>query len=196
MAVWTRGASHAMPLMLAVKVMSSEADDIKSPAAVIRDRIEARRLYEARFLFRQLVGELTPANRKQLEQQLEESIHALEQKHRDAVFYAGQGDFGRARKLLEEIEQAAVDFPELDREKERLSPVDSILDSLNRGKGGYRPPGPGKNGSSSNSVQPRTPVAGSPPVRLPRKPPRVITVAILALPAVLAIILVFLLLRG
>lgn len=181
--------------MVAVNTMSIEAETIKSPIAIIRERIAAKRLYEARFLLRQLGDELTPANREQMAKQLEDTIHALEQKHRDALYYAGQGNFDRAAELLEGIEQVTVDFPDLDREKERLNPVDPILEILNRDKKGYPSPGGGASRTVSPPAQPQRPVVKSSPGQSPRKPPQMITAFILALPVVLAIIVASLLLR-
>lgn len=183
----------SQPLVVGVNTVISEAENIKLPVTIIRDRIASKRLYEAHFLFRQLSDELSQANREQLGQQLEDTIHGLEQKHRDAVYFAGQGNYEKAAGLLEEIEQATVDFPDLDREKERLSPVDPILDKLNRGKAGYQPPGGAVNRANSIPGQPHQAFSSSRPAKSSLKPPKVITALILALPAVLAIIVLTLL---
>lgn len=178
-----------------VNSVSFEAGTAKSPVVIIRERIASKRLYEARFLFRQLSEELTSADRKQLAQQLENTIHTLEQKHRDAVYYAEQGTFDRAADLLEEIEQATVDFPNFDREKERLSPVDPILAMLNRDKEGYPPSGNAANRAVSSPIKPQRqrPVVRSSPGKPSRRAPNLFSALILALPAVLAIIVIFLL---
>ena len=177
--------------------MSVEAEKVKSSAAIIQDRIAARRLYEARFLFRQLADELSPASREQLGTMLEDTIHGLEQKHRDAMYFAGQEKHDQAMELLREIELATIDFPDLEREKQRLSPVDPILESLNRDK-----PVAGK----SERIKQKAPVAQpgrrkmavqqqAPQSRKPGKPSRALTQIVLSLPVILAVIVLFLLLQ-
>jgi len=78
---------------------------------IIWSRINEKRLFEARFLWRKLGRELTAEQRTSLEQQLTKALKQVEQLQREARGLAADGACERARECYGRIEAIAIDVP-------------------------------------------------------------------------------------
>lgn len=98
--------------------------------ALIRSRIEEKRLFEARFLCRKLDRELAAEQRLALERTLNESLGQIEQLRQQAKAMMVRGEFGQAGQLYDRIETIAIDVPGVDEEKKALAGAEALAARL------------------------------------------------------------------
>lgn len=109
------------------------------PAALVRARIREKRLYEARFLFRQLADDIDQRERESLQGELSRLCAQIEQMRARARQHTVQGQRDRAEKLYGEIAEIAIDVPGLADEKQAFAGMDSYLARIT-GQGPLRRP--------------------------------------------------------
>ena len=88
---------------------------------LIQARIREKRLYEARFLFRQLGDEIEGAAREQLQTSLTGLFNQIEQLRSQARAHASRKNREQAEDLYAAIERMAIDMPGLADEKQALA---------------------------------------------------------------------------
>ena len=88
---------------------------------LIQARIREKRLYEARFLFRQLGDEIEGAAREQLQTSLTGLFNQIEQLRSQARAHASRKNREQAEELYAAIERMAIDMPGLADEKQALA---------------------------------------------------------------------------
>ena len=91
------------------------------PAELIQARIREKRLYEARFLFRQLGDEMEVLEREALQAKLTGLFTRIEQLRAQARELMRQGRKGEADEVYGVIEDLARDMPGLAEEKQALA---------------------------------------------------------------------------
>jgi hypothetical protein len=103
---------------------------VENPVSLIRSRIKEKRLFEARFLCRQLGDALGAKERLALERELTglmDQVTALQQQAR-VLLDEGQKD--QVVRLYNEMEAIAIDVPGLAEEKRALEGSESIIAKL------------------------------------------------------------------
>src|SRR5690349_15110163 len=94
---------------------------VENPAALIRSRIREKRIFEARFLYRQLGAEIGEKEKAALERELSGLLTQVKKMQQQARECAAQGQNHLAEKLYSAIEQIAIDVPGLAEEKQALA---------------------------------------------------------------------------
>lgn len=100
---------------------------VENPSALIRSRIREKRIFEARFLCRQLSTELGGQEKDALTRelaQLQTEVEKLRQRARACV---ALGEYQQANAMYREIELIAIDVPGLDEEKKALEGAAAII---------------------------------------------------------------------
>jgi len=100
---------------------------VENPSALIRSRIREKRIFEARFLCRQLSAELGGPEKEGLTKelaQLQAEVEKLRQRARACV---AQGEYPQANALYRDIELIAIDMPGLAEEKAALEGAEAII---------------------------------------------------------------------
>ncbi len=100
---------------------------VGNPSALIRSRIGEKRIFEARFLYRQLGAEIGDKERNALERELSGSLEQVKKLQQQAREYIEQGQNTLAVKLYLDIEQIAIDVPGLAEEKKALAGADALV---------------------------------------------------------------------
>jgi hypothetical protein len=111
---------------------------VENPSALIRSRIREKRIFEARFLSRQLGAEIGDREKAALERELAGLLAQVKTLQQQAKEYTALGQNNRAEALYLDIEQIAIDVPGLAEEKKTLA-GDALVASIT-GKGGGRNP--------------------------------------------------------
>ena len=93
---------------------------IDNPSALIRARIREKRIFEARFLCRQLGGELGPMEKSALEGELSKLLSQVDKLRKQALVHAAAGRLQLAAKVYREIERIAIDVPDVAAERQRI----------------------------------------------------------------------------
>ena len=101
--------------------------DVDNPSALIRARIRERRIFEARFLCRQLTDELGEMERNALEAELARLIGQVERLRQQARAHAEEGRHQQAARTFREIERIAIDVPGLAAERQTLEGARAVL---------------------------------------------------------------------
>jgi nucleoid-associated protein YgaU len=99
---------------------------VESPASptsaeLIKERIDEKRLFEARFLFKKFSSEIDPPVRRQLRQQLENLIEQAGRIFARAEQLEEQGRYEEARQGYTGVFDIAIDFPAVDRALQRVT---------------------------------------------------------------------------
>jgi len=97
------------------------------PLALIRSRIRERRLYEARFLYRQLGDGIGARERMALEGEITGLLQRVGDLHRQARVAAAAGQRQEALRLYGELEAIALDVPGLAEEKRALAGAAALM---------------------------------------------------------------------
>lgn len=168
---------------------------IDNPSALIRARIREKRIFEARFLCRQLGGELGAMEKSALEGELARVMAQVDKLRKQAIAYAGAGKLQLAAKVYREIERIAIDVPDLAAERQRVDGAEAVLakvtnGAVHRGSAAAAPPpapGPAAMGKSPLAVRPPARMGRS--MRLSRKQLAVLAVGLLVLGGLLAYVL-------
>ncbi|MDD2465200.1 MAG: hypothetical protein PHI97_14475 [Desulfobulbus sp.] len=100
--------------------------------AVIRSRINEKRLFEAHFLCRKLGHDLIAAQRTAVEQQLAASLKQVEQLRSDAKVLVARGELGPGRELYARIESIAIDVPGVPEEIKALAGAEALEARLSK----------------------------------------------------------------
>ena len=101
--------------------------DVDNPSALIRARIRERRIFEARFLCRQLADELGEMERNALEAELARLIGQVERLRQQARAHAEEGRNQQAARTFRDIERIAIDVPGLAAERQTLEGARAVL---------------------------------------------------------------------
>ena len=101
--------------------------DVDNPSALIRARIRERRIFEARFLCRQLADELGEMERNALEAELARLIGQVERLRQQARSHAEEGRHQQAARTFRDIERIAIDVPGLAAERQTLEGARAVL---------------------------------------------------------------------
>ena len=99
--------------------------DKDHPIELIQARIREKRLYEARFLFRQLGDEIDASAREALQANLTGLFNQVEQLRGQAREQVSQKNRDEAEKLYAAIERIAIDMPGLTEEKQALTKLEA-----------------------------------------------------------------------
>ncbi len=109
-------------------VSSQEAEfRIDNPSALIRARIREKRIFEARFLCRQLGGELGSMEKNALEGELAKILAQVDKLRKQAIAHAAAGRLQLAAKVYREIERIAIDVPDVAAERQRIDRAEAML---------------------------------------------------------------------
>lgn len=100
---------------------------VENPSALIRSRIREKRIFEARFLYRQLGAEIGAKEKIALERELSGSLEQVKKLQQQAREYTAQGQNSLAVKLYLDIEQIAIDVPGLAEEKKALAGAEALV---------------------------------------------------------------------
>ena len=100
---------------------------VENPSALIRSRIREKRIFEARFLYRQLGAEIGDKEKTALERELSGTLEQVKKLQQQAREYTEQGQNNLAAKLYLEIEQVAIDVPGLAEEKKALAGAEALV---------------------------------------------------------------------
>jgi hypothetical protein len=99
---------------------------VADPLALIRSRIREKRIFEARFLCRQLGQEIDRAQKKALEQELSGILERVARLRQEASVLLAQGEHGKAGALYAEMEAMAIDVPGVAEEKRRVASAEAL----------------------------------------------------------------------
>jgi hypothetical protein len=103
-------------------MLASKPDplSIKNPVTLIRSRIKEKRLFEARFLYRQLGDAIGEREKVALEHELAGLIQQVDNLQQQARILLAEGQREKAARLYREMEAIAVDVPGLMEDKRAL----------------------------------------------------------------------------
>lgn len=99
---------------------------VENPSSLIRARIREKRIFEARFLYRQLGAEIGGKEKTAIERELSGILGQVKKIQQQAREYAAQGQSNLAVKLYSDIEQLAIDVPGLAEEKQALAGAEAL----------------------------------------------------------------------
>jgi len=103
---------------------------VENPVSLIRSRIREKRLFEARFLCRQLGDALGAKERLALERELTGLMDQVVTLQHQARVLLDEGQKGQVIRLYNEIEAIAIDVPGLAEEKRALAGSEAIIARL------------------------------------------------------------------
>lgn len=116
-------------------VASRQSPPLLSPddtLAVIRSRIEEKRLFEARFLCRKLGQGLTAEQKAALEQELADSLGRADRLRREAKGLIARGEHGAAGALYTRLGAIVIDLPGVDDEIKALAGAEALAARLSK----------------------------------------------------------------
>lgn len=100
---------------------------VDDPVSLIRARMQEKRLFEARFLCRQLVGEIGASEKKALERELIGMLTQVEQLRRQAQALVADGRREQAAGVYGEIAAIAIDVPGVAEEQRALEGAEALV---------------------------------------------------------------------
>ncbi|WP_306548551.1 hypothetical protein [Desulfobulbus sp.] len=100
---------------------------LDDPVSLIRARMQEKRLFEARFLCRQLVGEIGASEKKALERELTGLLTQVEQLRRQAQALVADGRREQAAAVYGEIAAIAIDVPGVAEEQRALEGAEALV---------------------------------------------------------------------
>ena len=168
---------------------------IDNPSALIRARIREKRIFEARFLCRQLGSELGAMEKSALEGELARVMAQVDKLRKQAIAYGGAGKLQLAAKVYREIERIAIDVPDLAAERQRIDGAEAVLarvtnGAVHRGSAAATPPpAPDPAGMGKSSLAVRPPARMGRSMRVSRRQLAVLFVGLLVLVGLLAYVL-------
>lgn len=118
---------------------------VENPSLLIRSRIREKRIYEARFLCRQLNAEIEEAEKTALMKELAGLLSQVEKLQQQASACVALEEYELADKLYRDIERIAIDVPGLAEEKKALEGAETIVAKITKKTMGQKngvPPGP------------------------------------------------------
>jgi len=138
---------------------------VDDPVSLIRSRMQEKRLFEARFLCRQLAGDMDGTDKKALESELTGLLARVEQLRRQARALVAEGRRNEAAEAYGEIAAIAIDVPGIAEEQRALEGAE-VLAARIAGKASERP-GPAQP-SVPVDVRPQEPAPAAVPERAPQ----------------------------
>lgn len=99
----------------------------EDPVALIRARIKEKRVFEARFLFRQFGDQITADRKMQLADELAATLSRAEQMLQRARAHAAGGERSQAEQVYREIEAMVVDMPGVAEEIKALAGASALI---------------------------------------------------------------------
>lgn len=99
---------------------------VDDPVALIRSRIREKRIFEARFLCRQLVDAIGTAEKTALERELNGMLAQVAQLRQQAQAFLSQGEPQRAEQLYRAMEEIAIDVPGVAEEQRALAGAEAL----------------------------------------------------------------------
>lgn len=111
---------------MAVHNTSEPLLPVDDPVALIRSRIKEKRIFEARFLCRQLVDEMGPEEKTALERELNGMLTQVGHLRQQARSFLDEGRHDRAVALYNEMETIAIDVPGVAEEKRALAETEAL----------------------------------------------------------------------
>ncbi len=167
---------------------------IDNPSALIRARIREKRIFEARFLCRQLGSELGAMEKNALEGELARVMAQVDKLRKQAIAYAAAGKLQLAAKVYREIERIAIDVPDLAAERQRIDGAEAALTrvtngAVHRGSSAVAPPPSDLAGMEKIPLAVRPPARMGRSMRLSRRQAAVLFVGLLVLVGLLAYVL-------
>ena len=103
---------------------------VENPVSLIRSRIKEKRLFEARFLCRQLGDALGAKERLALERELTGLMDQVDTLQQQARVLLDEGQKDQVVRLYNEMEAIAIDVPGLAEEKRALEGSEAIIAKL------------------------------------------------------------------
>lgn len=100
---------------------------VENPSVLIRSRIQEKRIFEARFLYRQFRAEIGEREKNALASELTGLVAQIEHLQRQARQHAAAGQYECAERLYQDIERLAIDVPGVSEEKRRLQGARTIF---------------------------------------------------------------------
>lgn len=100
---------------------------VGNPVALIRSRMAVKRVFEARFLFRQLGDEIGTSEKMALAEELAAILSRAEQLLQRARACAAGGERNRAAELYREIEAMVIDMPGVAEESKSLTGAATLM---------------------------------------------------------------------
>lgn len=100
---------------------------LDDPVSLIRARMQEKRIFEARFLCRQLVGEIGASEKKALERELTGLLTQVEQLRRQAQALVADGRREQAAGVYGEIAAIAIDVPGVAEEQRALESAEALV---------------------------------------------------------------------
>jgi hypothetical protein len=100
---------------------------VDNPTALIRSRITEKRIFEARFLCRQLGAEIATAEKIVLQRELEILVARIKDLRQQARAHAAEGLGAAADSVYREIERIAIDVPGLVEERARMEGAEPLI---------------------------------------------------------------------
>lgn len=100
---------------------------VGDPVALIRSRMAVKRVFEARFLFRQLGDEIGTSEKMALAEELAAILSRAEQLLQRARACAAGGERTRAAELYREIEAMVIDMPGVAEESKSLTRAATLM---------------------------------------------------------------------
>jgi hypothetical protein len=100
---------------------------VDNPTALIRSRITEKRIFEARFLCRQLGAEIDAMEKIALQRELESLVARIGDLRQQARAHAAEGRGAVADSVYREIEWIAIDVPGLQEERARMEGAEPLI---------------------------------------------------------------------
>jgi hypothetical protein len=100
---------------------------VENPVSLIRSRIEEKRLFEARFLCRQLGDAIDAEEKAALERELAGLLDQVETLQQQARLLLAEGRKDRVAGVYSEMEAIAIDVPGLAEEKKAVEGAEAIV---------------------------------------------------------------------
>lgn len=100
---------------------------VENPASLVRSRIKEKRVFEARFLYRQLAAEIGDREKSALGQELTGLLAQVEKLEQQARQQLALGRSDLAERLYLDIEQIAIDVPGVSEARKQLQGAGAII---------------------------------------------------------------------
>lgn len=102
---------------------SSDSSTPLAAAELVQARIDEKRLFEARFLFHKVSGEIEPRDRLRIEQALADNIGRADHCFRRGRQLEEQQRYEEAAREYERVVAIAIDYPDMEQARQRLDVV-------------------------------------------------------------------------
>ena len=103
---------------------------MEDPVTLIRERIKEKRIFEARFLFRQFGDEIATDRKMKLADELAATLSRAEQMLQRARSHAAGGERSQAEQVYREIEAIVVDMPGVAEEIKALAGASALITKI------------------------------------------------------------------